>query len=227
MSNTASDADGLNEFITELNKNLKELTDMAQVLGQDCHDQYLSIQSNDSQMYRRGYVRSVFAFIEGILFRMKRTAAHLGWPLENITIAERLILDERTYEIDERGEVVDRPVFIKFLNNVKFSFKIYSKSIGSTFELSLGGSGWQKLRESAKVRDRLMHPKASTELAITDVEVEAAKTAFDWFFLNYALCSTYAERATHTKTSSSSQEKLDALNARIQELELELNNRGG
>lgn len=226
MEKTPSDADGLNKFITELNNNLKELTDMAQVLGQDCKDQYLATQSNDSQMYRRAYVRSVFAFIEGILYRMKRTAGHLGWSLGNLTIAEMITIDERTFDIDDKGEIVDRPVFIKFLNNVKFSFKIYSKSIGSDFKLSLGGNGWQQLQKAVKVRDRLMHPKATTELDVTDEEVEAAKTAFEWFFINYALCSNYAQKATRTKTHSLTQENIDALNAKIQELESELKKRG-
>jgi hypothetical protein len=224
VENTA--ADGLDKFITELNSNLKELTDMAQVLGQDCTNQYQSIQSNDSQMYRRAYVRSVFAFIEGLLYRMKRTAAHLGWPLGNLTIAEMMLLDERAFDIDEKGEVVDRPLFIKFLNNVKFSFKIYSKSVGSSFELSLGGNGWQKLREAVKVRDRLMHPKVITDLDVTDAEVEATKTAFEWFFISYGLCGHYAQKATHTKISPPSQEKFDALDATIQKLESELKNRG-
>src|SRR2546423_1599813 len=99
-------------------------------------------------------------------------------------------------------DVVDRPVFIKFLNNVKFSFRIHSKSIGSAFKLSLGGNGWQKLQEAVKVRDRLMHPKATTDLDVTDAEVKAAKTAFEWFLISYALCSHHAQKAARAKSSS-------------------------
>jgi hypothetical protein len=58
MDNTSPNEDALNEFINELDSNLKALTDMAQILGQDCKDQYSAIQTDDSQMYRRGYVRS-------------------------------------------------------------------------------------------------------------------------------------------------------------------------
>jgi hypothetical protein len=223
MEKTAADA--LNEFIGELNSNLKELTDMAWVLGQDCKDQYLATQSNDSQMYRRAYVRSVFAFIEGILYRMKRTAAHLGWPLGKLTIAEMITIDETAFDINNKGEVEAKPVFIRFLNNVKFSFRIYSKSVDSTFKLSLGGNGWQKLQEAVKVRDRLMHPKLTTDLDVTDAEVEATKMAFDWFFTSYALCSHYAQKATHSKTPTS-QEKIADLDGKIQDLEAYLKNIG-
>src|SRR2546423_13685811 len=134
-----SESDAFNKFVTELNDNLKELRDMMLVLGKDCAEQYSAIQSNDNHIYRRAYVRSVFAFIEGILHRMKRTALHLGKTVGTLTIAEIIMIDGASFEINDKGAIVSKPVFIKFLNNVKFSFKVYSKSVGSSFELSLSG----------------------------------------------------------------------------------------
>ena len=219
-------SDALDKFITELNNNLKELRDMALVLGQDCKDQYLAIQSNDNQMYRRAYVRSVFAFIEGVLYRMKRTAAHLGWPLGNLKIAEMVIIDETSFHVTDKGGVDHKPVFIPFPNNVIFSFKVYSKSVGSSFELSVGGAGWQNLRDMVKVRDRLMHPKTLPDLEVTDAEVKATKNTFEWFLISYALCSHYTQKATHAKTVRTPEETA-ALDEKIRELEEGLQNIGG
>jgi len=220
-----SESDAINNFIAELNENFKELSNMVLVLGQDCQKQYLAIQSNDNHMYRRAYVRSVFAFIEGILHRMKRTAGHLGWPLGNLSIAEMVMIDGTVFDINDKGEVDHKPVFIKFLNNVKFSFRVYSKSIGASFELSLGGDGWQKLRDAVKVRDRLMHPKGTADLNVTDIEVKATKMAFDWFFLSHTLCSHYAQKATHAKTLHT-QEEIADLDAQIEDLKTKLKNIG-
>jgi hypothetical protein len=168
-------------------------------------------------------VRSVFAFIEGILHRMKRTAAHLGDTLRTLLIAEMIMLDGMSFDIDDKGEVVARPVFIKFLNNIKFSFRVYSKSIGSSFALNLEGNGWRKLRDAVKVRNRLMHPKMITDLDVTDVEVEATKKAFDWFFINYALCSYHVQKASRAKSSGAG-ENIAALDAEIRNLEAALEN---
>jgi len=218
-----TESDALNKFVTELDNNLKELRDMAQVLGQDCHEQYLAIQSHNNQMHRRAYVRSVFAFIEGILHRMKRTALHLGNTLGTLLIAEMILIDGASFDIDDKGEVIARPFFIKFLNNIKFSFRVYSKIVGSSFKLNLGENGWQKLQEALKVRDRLMHPKETTDLDVTDAEIEATKKAFDWFFVSYVLCSNYAQKANRIKTPHTP-EDIAALDVKIQKLETTLKN---
>jgi hypothetical protein len=133
MENPAPDV--ISRFVTELNKNLKEVTDMVQILGQDCAEQYLTIQNNNSQTSRRAYVRSVFAFIEGILHRMNLTAAHLGTSLGTLSIAEIVMIGEMAFDVNDKGEVVSKSVFIKFLNKVKFAFRVYSKSSGSAFNL--------------------------------------------------------------------------------------------
>jgi hypothetical protein len=218
-----SDDKFIAEFVVELDNNFKELTQMAQILGHDCHDQYLIIQSNSNQMYRRAYVRSVFAFIEGILHRMKRTALHLGNTLGTLSIAEIILIDGESFDIDDKGEVTSRPFFIKFLNNIKFSFRVYSKIVGSSFKLDLGGNGWRMLQEAVKVRDRLMHPKATTDLNVTDAEVEATKIAFDWVFVNYGLCSNYVQRANRIKTPHKPEE-IAALDVKIKKLESMLKN---
>lgn len=224
MEDSASNL--IHQLVAQLNKNLKELTDMAQVLGQDCAEQYLIIQTNDSQIHRRAYVRSVFALIEVILHRMKLIAAHLGGSLGTLSIQEIVVINEEAFDVNDKGEVISKSVFIKFLNNVKFAFNVYSKSIGSSFELSLAGDGWQNLRVCTKVRDRLMHPKATTDLEVTIAEVEAAKITFDWFLISYALCSHHAQKATQSKTSATPSD-IASLDLEILELETSLAQKGG
>lgn len=208
----------IKELISELNNDLKEMRDMAQILGQDCHEQYLIIQDDDNQMYRRAYIRSVFAFIEGLLHRMKLTAAHFGGSMGTLSVEELIMINGVSFDVDDKGEVLTKSVFPKFLNNVKFGFKVFSKSFGSSFELNLGGNGWQSLRDAVKVRDRLMHPKEASNLQLTDTEVMAAKNAFDWFFTNNALCGYYAQKAVQNKTSPNL-ERVANLDIMILELE--------
>ncbi len=215
------DSELIDEIVTALNKNLNELSDMVQVLGDDCSEQYSSIQDNNSQTHRRAYVRSVFALIEGVLHRMKLTAAHMGSHMFTLSIPELVMINEETFDVDDKGEVVAKRVFVKFLNNVKFAFRTYSKSFGSSFELSLGGKGWWSLRECVKVRDRLMHPKTILDLEVTDAEVDATKIAFNWILLSYALCSHHAQKAAQRKGSASAENIAD-LNENIQSLEAKL-----
>lgn len=226
MDSGKSAPDWIDESVIDLNRNLNELTDMAQVLGQDCTDQYLTIRDDNNQAHRRAYVRSVCALIEGILHRMKLAAAHLGMVLGTLSTEEIVVINEVAFDVNDKGEVVSRTVFMKFLNNVRFAFKVYSKSIGSSFELRVDGSGWQNLLKCVSIRDRLMHPKASADLTVSDAEVEASKSAFDWFFTSYVLCSHYAQKASQAKTSPSL-EDIANLNAKILDFETKLARNGG
>jgi hypothetical protein len=110
--------------------------------------------------------------------------------------------------------------FPKFLNNVKFAFKIYSKSIDSDFKLRLGGVGWRSLREAVKIRDRLMHPKEPSQLIITQDEILTTQEAFNWFFISYSLCSLYAQKAMCEKRGDTSE--LEGVIEKIQQLETKL-----
>jgi hypothetical protein len=214
------------DILPDFHRSLEEMREMIKILGHDCNDHYLAIQNDNSQLHRRAYVRSVFAFIEGTLHCMKMTTIHLGTILGNLLIQELLVLNGETFDVDDRGDILSKSLYPKFLSNLKFTFKIFSKVFVSSFTLNLGGTGWQRLREAVKVRDRLMHPKAITELKVTDAEVEVTKNAFDWFFMSHALCSNYAQRATQSKTTPTP-EAIAELDRRISDLEATLSSKGG
>lgn len=211
--------------VTELANSLQKMREMTKVLGQDCKEHYTAIQTNDSQSHRRSYVRSVFAFIEGIVYRMKDTAHYFGEARTVLSVEELGVLRGVSFVVNGEGEASSTPVYSSFNPNFKFAFKIFSKSFDSSFQLILSGSGWQALRMALKVRDRLMHPKGITDLTVTDAEVEAAKKAFDWFFMSHALCGYYAQKAILTKTQPTT-ESVAALDQQISDLENELLRRG-
>lgn len=178
----------------------KAADEMLETLGKDCKEHWDAVQKDASQVHRRAYVRAVFAFIEGLIHCQKMFASNLGILFGAVTLYELVALEDANLEIDGKGNVTMRPAFPKFLNNLQFAFKVYSKSIGSDFQLSLGGVGWESLKKAVKIRDRLMHPKEPIELVVSSGEVRTTRNAFDWFFFSYSLCSLYAEKALCLKS---------------------------
>ncbi|HEX8736512.1 MAG TPA: hypothetical protein VF721_14375 [Pyrinomonadaceae bacterium] len=213
------------EIVPELMANLAELREMARILGQDCVEHRTAIQNNDSQFHRRAFVRSVFAFIEGILYRMKETARHFGEAAATLSIGELVALSQVSFEVNDKGEILSKTVYPKFLNNFKFVFTAYSKSFGSSFNIDYGRSGWLNLTAAVKVRDRLMHPKTTSDLEVTDKEVESTKKVFEWFLMSYFLASLYTQKAIQQKANSSAENVAD-LNKKIAETEKELAQKG-
>ena len=193
---------------------------MFMTLGEDCKYHLDAVHTDDSQAHRRAYVRAVFAFIEGLLHCQKMSAINLGLLFGRITLYELVALDNANLEIDKKGEINPRDTFPKFTNNLKFTFRVYSKSIGSDFQLKLGGIGWESLGQAVKIRDRLMHPKSPNDLMVTYREVVTTQRAFNWFFFSYSSCSLFAQKAMCLKSGDES--GLEEITEQISQVEARL-----
>jgi hypothetical protein len=202
---------------TEYADNLKRITDMAYIMGHDCKAHLEAGQDSQNQIARRAYVRSVFAFIEGIIFGMKQTSTYLGGPTGRLDIKELIAITEKTIEINGKGEAFEKPAFTRFVDNFKFTFRVFGKCHSSDFAPDLNTKGWSKLQDAIKVRDRLMHPKETSDLEVSNSELEAAKIAFDWFFINHALSSLEAGKAVKLKLSAPAEEIAES-NEKISDL---------
>jgi hypothetical protein len=212
-------------LLIEFTRSFQDIGDMIQILGKDCKEHYEAIQNNQSQTQRRAYVRSVFALIEGVLYCTKTATASLGVLLSKLSINELVVLNGTQLEVNDKGDVASKPLHPRFLNNFKFTFKIFSKSLGSKFTLNISGQGWQSLCRAVKVRDRLMHPKIVSDLQVGDTEIIDTKSALEWFLYNHNLSGFYAQKALQDK-SSTSVEDVAALDENIRRVEAELVVRG-
>jgi hypothetical protein len=131
------------------------------------------------QATRRQLVRTIFAFIEGCTYRLKQSGlvreSHVA-----TADGEYAIANEVSYDLNDAGEVVARAARLRFLPNIRFAFAFYGRAYGRTFHLPVDGAGWQSLRSSAHVRNRLMHPKDRQSVEVTDREVRDALHAFSF-----------------------------------------------
>jgi hypothetical protein len=211
--------------LMEFTKSFHEIGEMILILGQDCKEHFEASNINGSLTSRRAYIRSVFALIEGVQHQTRIATSNLGILLSKVSLNELVVLDGNQLDVNDKGEVTPRPYYPVFLNNFKFTFRIFSKSLGSQFSLNLSGEGWQSLCRAVKVRDRLMHPKVILDLQVSDAEISDAKKAFDWFLYNHNLSGYYAQKALQDKTSTS-EEAIAALDANIRRMESELAARG-
>lgn len=116
-----------------------------------------------------------------------------------------------------------------------------AKAIGCDLELDVGGQDWQHFHDAIAIRNRLTHPKALSELEVTDKEIETLCLVIVWFDKQISelsqACSTIVQkRAVQTREDSVRETtaivnratsvftQLDALNKAIQQLQGELEN---
>jgi hypothetical protein len=145
----------------------------------DCQD---SVESRDGPLARRTLVRTLFAGIEGVVWALKTTALEhhrMGWVV--FSQGELALLSEKTFDLDDKGQLLEKSARISLAKNIRFAFRSFAKAESVEFEIAVGEDGWELLRRAIRIRDRLMHPKNMIDLEITDKELQLIDQATSWW----------------------------------------------
>jgi hypothetical protein len=136
----------------------------------------------DNQFWRRTLVRTSFAFIEGVVYRMKQLAFEV-YSYEGTTLSrsEVAMLLEDSYELNDKGEPVSKVNYIQITKSLRFAFKALAHSYGVNHDIKVDDAGWDNFKKALKIRDRLMHPKRVSDLAVADTDRSLIDKAVGWF----------------------------------------------
>jgi len=135
----------------------------------------------DDAASRRAYVRSVFALIEGGISAMSALIlegqeTHIGgWELKE---ADRVVLWDSVPDPSGERPEGGRATLVQ---RAKTVFKAGGRVFAQPPPADFGGEGFQAFRRAVMVRDRLMHPKRSADLIVTDDDMRDMAIARDWF----------------------------------------------
>lgn len=137
------------------------------------------LQINDSPTHRRELIRTIFAAIEGLHWRLKQDVLSRGSRSRLLSPHEHAALQEETYNVDERGGVRSSPRFIPLVSSIRLVIEIV-KRYQTDYQVDLNHQGWTNLRATVKIRNRLVHPKRLEDLLISEQEVSQSLSAFYW-----------------------------------------------
>ena len=159
-----------------------ELDHIYDILSADVHRANNAVRARAEAAAERELVRAIFAFVEGLTYRMKQLA--------HDTILDRalsvpdgtlLLLCDRQPIVTEQGEVELRPAKVRLKPSIRLAFASVAYSFGVDNDLRIDVSGWAALGRAQLVRNRLMHPKRSSDLEVRADELADARLAHDWF----------------------------------------------
>ena len=90
---------------------------------------------------------------------------------------ERYFATDVEFEINEKGQVVERSARISLARNVRFAIMLHERVwiTSSKFDPSVGW--WSSFREAVRIRDRLTHPKKPGDLDVSPDELLTVITA--------------------------------------------------
>ncbi len=151
-------------------------------LGSDVEAVNAEMRSSNNSSWRRHYVRAVFAFVEASLHILKASCL-AGWREGRISLdgPEIVMLLEHSYDLAPEGSIKARRARLPLKANLRFVYDVAAKAHGITKTFPASESEFEKFQHAIRIRDRLMHPKEASDLAVTDVEIGDVKIAFAWY----------------------------------------------
>jgi hypothetical protein len=159
------------------------MSEYTQWLYDDVQQNKNTLVNNDSQLARRNYIRSLFAFYEITLSNLRETTTKLltdefdlsgEWKLHEIFP----LLDE-TARISNNGKLYLEPNRSPFLELVAYTLKTYAMQVGHNKEV-LSDNRWKAFCQSTQIRHRITHPKFHSEIEITDDELKTIDSGLEW-----------------------------------------------
>jgi hypothetical protein len=135
------------------------------------------VKNEDTQTHRRDLVRTVFAAIEGLQWRLRQDV--LAYSKPYLTPHEHAALAEEAYNVDERGNVNVAARFLPLSASVRLVVQIAQRHCPE-YKLDLQHRGWANLKASVDVRNRLVHPKCLEDLSVASEEIQQTLSGFFW-----------------------------------------------
>lgn len=167
-----------------------------------CLENYERTQDvgEESQFWRKAIIRMLFSEIEATTYKLKQIALGLEeLPWANFTWEEIAVLQEKSYRLTGDGKAQAVKPHLSMLPNFRFAAKMYARAAGSNNSIDLSGEGWQAMKNSVSVRDRITHPKQLEDLLITGEEMVALFQAAHWFSASVEALLSSTDRARMQK----------------------------
>ena len=163
------------------------------ILGADterCMDELTRIADQEDrldQFWARTLTRALISWIEATTHEMKlvvQAAADAGFI--DLSSGERRVLEEQSYELNDRAIPSPRPKYVPVDKLTRFVFHLFGRVYGIDVTLPVGENGWRQLLLAIRIRHRITHPKEPSNLEISTGEVTVVTEAFRWYFTRLA-----------------------------------------
>lgn len=152
-------------------------------LAMDIQHALQQAQKSNTDSDRRNALRAIISAMEGTawIYRMHvlSVAQSLGISTPNLEFA----FSETSLFVNEQGELKEQQRVVSTTAMIRLATNI-AKDMCAGLNVDFSDVGWQRLRSAIKLRNRITHPKAVEDLAISQQDLDAASAGFDWFLTN-------------------------------------------
>ena len=137
---------------------------------------------------RRIAIRTHFAVFEALLSQLQHMLTpkmpirfdSLSHDEKHRQFLELCALSNISYQIDEKGILKLQYPKIPFKNRILFFLNMCLKCTGNTFN-PREVEGWSEFQKAIQIRNRITHPKETSDLAVSEADFRTVIKGFQWF----------------------------------------------
>lgn len=163
----------------------------------DVQDALSRQEAEDTPTNRRGLLRALIAAVEGLAWLYREHVKEIAETMGLLSGSERSALAETSHFVSDDGRISEQRRFISTTAMVRLTARIAAKCALAD-QPDFGVEGWVGLKKTIGIRNRITHPKAEHDLAVSTEDILQAKSAFYWFA---ELMMSEMARATDTLRS--------------------------
>ena len=145
-----------------------------------------NINSEPNDFWRRSLIRLCTSLFESEIFILKnRLISYCDKNSIPFKPELRLTLEGKKYTVESSGKLKSNYLSIKLTDDIRFTFQTYMDIRGFQLSSSFNDNGWNDLKETIKIRNRITHPKSTVEQEINTSEIAICMSGYNWFHKNY------------------------------------------
>ena len=149
------------------------------VLTQDVILSMKRQERSDTQATRRDLIRTMFAAIEGYVWKYREHVQSVISDIGTIPTLTELALSETSYVVTENGKVEAQTRFITLTSMIRLVSRLAEEHCPG-LQVDFAPAGWSHLQKSIKIRNRITHPKTTSDLKITPQDIAITNAGFFW-----------------------------------------------
>lgn len=146
----------------------------------DVQDAIAKQEAIDTPTNRRSLVRTLIAAVEGLAWMYREHILEIAETMDVLGEEESRALSESSYFVAENGKISTQQRFISTTALIRLTTRIAAKCTSSDLP-DFGVEGWESLKRTLALRNRITHPKIEADLSISTDDIAQAKSAFFWF----------------------------------------------
>jgi hypothetical protein len=145
----------------------------------------------------RAFVLTVAMALEGTMAILRQEILEdirLNATVEPFTISETVLLQGRAFDIKQNGRVMRKATRIPLESRVRFTLICLAKAYGLSHEHLNEDALLSNMRVMVRLRNRLVHPKTSDDLTISQGDFDSTRACVAWL---HDLLATIREAAVN------------------------------